>query len=229
VETPSATYLYDKEGAGFVSILDADGQDWIGWSQEAGSAGAYRGLPNLGPCCHPGYEGARTVVDEATEEGARIRSTGTDGATEWEVMWEFELDHATLTVVKAPAAYYLLYEGTPGGRLGSEDSLLTSSGPSSRMALPSASLEQDLPAPEWVLFEDEALARGLLLVHHEDDAIGDRYWTMDGVMTVFGFGRTCRGACWGLSAAPQHLSVAFIDDATFAKASARARALLDAR
>src|SRR6478672_11164195 len=31
VETPSATYIYGKKGAGFTSILDQGGRDWISY------------------------------------------------------------------------------------------------------------------------------------------------------------------------------------------------------
>ncbi|MBI5772118.1 MAG: hypothetical protein HZA89_00055, partial [Verrucomicrobia bacterium] len=44
VETPSATYLYGKRGAGFASILDRDGHDWISYRHGGRSAGEYRGL-----------------------------------------------------------------------------------------------------------------------------------------------------------------------------------------
>src|SRR4051794_28822902 len=44
VETPSATYLYGRRGAGFASILDKDGKDWISYRPEGKARGEYRGL-----------------------------------------------------------------------------------------------------------------------------------------------------------------------------------------
>jgi CubicO group peptidase (beta-lactamase class C family) len=48
VETPSATYVYGKKGAGFASILDKDGRDWISYRPGGKAKGEYRGLPKCG-------------------------------------------------------------------------------------------------------------------------------------------------------------------------------------
>src|SRR5215470_13324503 len=48
VETPAATYLYGKRGAGFASILDPDGHDWISYRHGGKALGEYRGLPKCG-------------------------------------------------------------------------------------------------------------------------------------------------------------------------------------
>src|SRR5579863_6147975 len=48
VETPAATYLYGKRGAGFAQILDPDGHDWIAYHPGGKAAGEYRGLPKCG-------------------------------------------------------------------------------------------------------------------------------------------------------------------------------------
>src|SRR5450759_3198068 len=48
VETPTATYLYGKRGAGFASILDKDGHDWISYRPGGKARGEYRGLPKCG-------------------------------------------------------------------------------------------------------------------------------------------------------------------------------------
>jgi len=48
IETPSATYYLEKSGAGLSSLIDRDGNDWLGFHPEPGSgaAGEYRGFPN---------------------------------------------------------------------------------------------------------------------------------------------------------------------------------------
>src|SRR6267142_1320819 len=48
IETPHATYLYGKRGAGFASILDHDGHDWISYRHGGKALGEYRGLPKCG-------------------------------------------------------------------------------------------------------------------------------------------------------------------------------------
>lgn len=47
-ETQAAVHFLEKEGAGFSSIVDSDGNDWIGFHPESGTeaGGGYRGFPN---------------------------------------------------------------------------------------------------------------------------------------------------------------------------------------
>ncbi|WP_145271326.1 hypothetical protein [Tautonia plasticadhaerens] len=47
IGTPTATYFYHTLGGGFASLEGADGLDWLGYRPGGGSAGAYRGIPNL--------------------------------------------------------------------------------------------------------------------------------------------------------------------------------------
>ena len=48
IETPTATYVYGKKGAGFASILDKDGRDWVAYHPADKSKGEYHGLPKCG-------------------------------------------------------------------------------------------------------------------------------------------------------------------------------------
>ena len=48
IETPGATYVYGKRGAGFASILDPEGYDWISYRHGGKALGEYRGLPKCG-------------------------------------------------------------------------------------------------------------------------------------------------------------------------------------
>jgi hypothetical protein len=45
VETPTATYLYGKRGAGFAGIRDREGRDWVSYRPGGKARGEYRGLP----------------------------------------------------------------------------------------------------------------------------------------------------------------------------------------
>ena len=53
IETPVATYLYQKEAGGFSNIIDSNGTDWIQFHKSDETAyprsaeSDYRGLPNL--------------------------------------------------------------------------------------------------------------------------------------------------------------------------------------
>ena len=71
----NATWYYHKFGAGFASLEDRDGNDWLSYNpgegpvSKSGSGGKYRGTPNMGHpegYCHPG----NTVSD------SRIVSAG---------------------------------------------------------------------------------------------------------------------------------------------------------
>ncbi len=69
IVTPSATYLYHKEGAGLASLIDREGRDWISYHPGNRSAGEFRGIPNLGEFGHPGYTGERGAVTRVIASG----------------------------------------------------------------------------------------------------------------------------------------------------------------
>ncbi len=214
VITEAATYAYDVLGAGFVSIIDRDGNDWVSWNPTPSASGEFRGVPNLGTCCHPGRGEAApavTTLSASDAERVEIRSVSVDGS--WEVAWEFFSDHARFTVVRPPGKYFMLFEGTPGGALGREDWLGTSDG----VLEPLLGLELDRDiagdssGSEWVYFLDASLGRALVFAHRRDDHLVDTYWTFDHRMTVFGWGRTCPSGCRGLDRAGDGLVLAFSD------------------
>jgi hypothetical protein len=201
IVTESATYFYDKAGAGFTSLLDRDGIDWINFHPEGtpgvpdGQSGWFRGIPNMaqGVFGHPGYSGALSTTAEA--KGAPLPRAMVRSSKEgWQLTWEFHPSCAKMTVRSAPARYWLLYEGTPGGELGDDDLCGRSDG---RVASCGTAWQEDVvnssgvaTGMEWVYFADAAMERSLVLLHDDDD-VTDSYRRMDG-MTVFGFGRAGR-------------------------------------
>lgn len=209
VQTPSATYYYDKDGAGFASIVDKDGNDWLSWKAGGGEQGEYRGIPNMGPCCHPGYSGATTtIVSQAADKA--VLSSSVSG---WRTKWDFFNDHALMTIeAKGSGNYYLLYEGTPGGRIDAGDYFVVPPNDKKSIYTNYDQFHQDI-SPEWVYFGDGGKHRVLFMVHHENDNIQEQYWQMggDAGMTVWGFGRTCVGACQGMSAVPGRLSIGIME------------------
>jgi hypothetical protein len=190
------TYYYHKLGAGFASIIDRDGKDWITWKPGGGPDGEYRGIPNLGVerCCHPGYGvgstrhlAMQTSIVEEKPSSAIIKSVGAG----FEVRWAFSPTHATLTVAMASKAYWFLYEGTPGGAIESGDQLVFLSN-GHKIPISNGTYSLDMPDPEWVFFADSKLDRSLFFAHHEADTHRDTYYRMgsgSGGMTVWGFGR----------------------------------------
>ena len=59
IDTAVATYFFHKDGGGFSSLLDNSANDWIDHNDNVGSAGDFRGIPNIahpddGGYFHPG-------------------------------------------------------------------------------------------------------------------------------------------------------------------------------
>ncbi|UHD17107.1 PKD domain-containing protein [Thiocapsa bogorovii] len=213
--TLAGDWFYHKEGAGFSSLNDLDGNDWIGYSTATGSAGEFRGTPNLVPPgsgghFHPGATTSSSVLLDAGPLRARIQSETLDG--EWGAMWEILPTHATMTVTRAPENYWFLYEGTPGGSLEpSTDLVVRSTGTQSTG---DTSWAQDLPGEEWAYFADPGVGRSLFVSGHLDDSAIDSYRPLDNVMTVFGLGRNQLNAL--LSGTSRRFSVGLVDSTAFA-------------
>jgi hypothetical protein len=216
VVTRNATYYYHKQGAGFASMEDSDGNDWIGFHPSGGSAGNYRGIPNLvhpEGYFHPGNTGLTSTIVHQGPLKLTLRSESNDG--QWACTWEIYPFYARLTVLKRANAYWFLYEGTPGGELDLERDYIVRSTGQRTPAL--ESWEGDIPEPEWLYFGAGNTPRVLYVIHHEDDDAIDSYWPMNGEMTVFGFGR--KGLGKFLEAVPAHFTIGFAEDGDFTIAS----------
>jgi uncharacterized protein YodC (DUF2158 family) len=214
--TTSATWFYHKLGAGFSSLLDRDGLDWLSYHPGGGSAGEYRGIPNMGHpegYCHPGKAASHSQVTAGGPLCVRIQSASNDGMMC--CRWDNFPGYARLTVLQMRTPYWFLYEGTPGGNPGGQ---LDEAGGycvrSDGVRTPlSERWEGPLPAPEWVYFGASNVARVLYLVHHEADAEIDSYWPMEHDMTVFGFGRL--GLEKFMTQVPARFTVGFVEDGAF--------------
>lgn len=196
IVTRAATYYYHKAGAGFASLEDADGNDWIGHHPGGRAAGQFRGIPNLvhpEGYFHPGGTECQTTIVQAGPDKAVLESQSNDG--KWAVRWDILPDFARLTVLEAPKEYWFLYEGTPGGKIDEQNDMCVLS---NSYAMPASERwDTRLAPPRWAYFQDGATGRILYFIHHEDDGDMDSYWPMnessdrrpqDG-MTVLGFGR----------------------------------------
>ncbi len=210
VSTSSGDYVYHKEGAGFASLFDREGNDWIGFHPGDRAAGEFRGIPNLGPYFHPGYTGklgSRTTIEITGPIKARLRSESQDG--KFACVWDFFPDYARMTLLRADQPYWFLYEGTPGGKLDMDgDFWVASDGVKRPVA---ESWVGNLPSPEWAYFGDAKLKRVLFLVNHQNDAINDQFRHMDSSMTVFGFGRRLKSLERFMTATPAQFTIGFIE------------------
>jgi hypothetical protein len=218
VVTPTATYFYDKAGAGFCSILDKDGNDWLSWKKGGGPAGEYRGIPNMGldKFGHPGYAGAHTTTTQKL--GVSLpNAVITSSKDRWNVTWEFLPTFAQMTVSGVGENYWLLYEGAPGGEFSDDDFGWRCDG---TKFLLKESWGGDLvnksavaAGSEFVAFCDPKANRSLVLLH-DDDKIEDSYYPMK-PMTVFGFGRPLRSTKRLMNATPATLVVAMVESRDF--------------
>ncbi len=222
ITTPTATWTYHTEGGGFCSLLDRDGADWVGHWPAGGSAGQYRGFPNLGEAFHPGLPEAddgtpsrstlvawgpvRTVIESETIDG-RFRCR-----------WTILPTHATQHLLVAKAPYWWLYEGTPGGRLDQDRDVHVLGDGSVRRN----SERWDGKVPNgWLYFRSQRNGRCLVLAKHQEDDAPDQYWPMDHQMTVFGFGRRRDDQTRYLTAAPAAFSVGFVEGGDHAEIAQR--------
>jgi putative heme-binding domain-containing protein len=241
VETATATYVYGKRGAGFASLLDKDGRDWISYRPGDKARGEYRGLPKCGQPtkffhCGYGYGQYRTENPFSSrvtlrEAGhVRIESETRDGKSA--CRWDFYPGHATLTLLRIDLpTFWFLYEGTPGGALDAEgDFVIRPDG--SKTTLDHA-WSQVVP---WVCFGASETPVGFVCVNHQDPEPGetDSYvsWPFrrdeaDGSfrdMTVFGFGRKGYRELIqhvpDLKRLPARYSIGFVDRADYTTARA---------
>jgi hypothetical protein len=200
VQSPVATYYYHKLGAGFATLLDTDGADWLGYNpgvgarSDSGSGGKYRGTPNMGHpegYCHPGEAVSDSCIVSSGPVKVTIESESNDG--KMHCQWDIFPGYARMTVLNMREPYWYLYEGTPGGELDMDsDFCVRPAGDGFAKTPVSERWNGDIPASdgmEWVCFADPKQERSLYIVHHEDDEEMDSYWPMNEEMTVFGFGR----------------------------------------
>jgi hypothetical protein len=137
VETPSATYLLGKRGAGLASLIDREGHDWISYRPGDKARGEYRGLPKCGQPtkffhCGYGYGQYKTEnvftsrIVHQTPDHVRVESETRDGKTTG--AWDFYPDRATFGSTSRPTGSST--RGRPAA--GSTRRGISSSGPTAR-------------------------------------------------------------------------------------------------
>lgn len=229
IETPSATWVYHREGAGFSALIDPAGHDWIAYRPQGGAAGHFRGIPNAvfrprqagNNFFHPGHagpKGAETTLVESRPDRVVLRSRSRD--QRWTCEWEIRPDRARMRMTQVPAddsGYWFLYEGTPGGRFESEDLCLR---PGGKLTPLSQDWEATLKDTPWVAFISPERKRALVLIAHEPGDATVSYRPMENAMTVFGFGRALRSLAGQLNA-PLSFTVALLAETEPARIEAR--------
>jgi hypothetical protein len=220
ISAQNATYYYHKHGAGFASLEDSDGNDWLGYNpgvgqtSQSGSGGKYRGTPNMGHpegYCHPGNSVSDTNILSTGPIKVTIESQSHDG--KMYCRWDIFGRYARMTVLKMRLPYWFLYEGTPGGKLDMQtDKCIRVHGRDFIVTGVGEKWQGDIQANEgleWLAFTDPHVGRSIYIIHHEDDEAVDSYWPMNEEMTVFGFGRL--GINKYMQSIPAHFTVGLID------------------
>ena len=222
IDTSIGSYYYHKLGAGFSSLVDTTGIDWIGYDDNiVGSLGTFRGIPNmvppeLGGYFHPGNTDSTTTLISTGPVKTTFSSETNDGL--WEVQWEIYPHTATMTVLRTGTNYWVLYEGVPGGVLDIGDSTVRSFGGFSELSA-FDTWGGDLPGDEWVYITASEVTRSFYMAHLDEDFVYDSYRPASvtaGQMTILGFGR--QNATTQLSRTPERFTIGLIDTNQFSDA-----------
>ncbi|MBK7260179.1 MAG: hypothetical protein IPI01_20715 [Ignavibacteriae bacterium] len=72
-------------------MVDLGGNDWINYHVGGGSAGEYRGIPNLGAIAHPGYTNSTSTLTSTGPLKATVSSQSTDGSSGRATLGNFTL------------------------------------------------------------------------------------------------------------------------------------------
>jgi len=233
VSTPAATYFLEKSGGGLSSMIDKDGIDWIGFHNKEGSAhkGEYRGFPNAVHKQDGSYFHAMNAKTDTSSSTVNIESNDhiqilfSSKNGKWEGQWDFYSDRCdfTMTKISEGYAYWIQYEGVPGGEMNTSDFWFSSANEKKHAI--EESFNGDLPSPEWMAFGDRNSSRMLFVLHHEDDQYPDNYvYRKD--MTVLGFGRQNREQSTKHLTTAQSFSIGFIESKEYEEIEQALRLLL---
>lgn len=210
IHTPTASYWVVKPLGTIVSIEDgeSDAEQWIAFSSGFRPA---RGVPSFPT---PPATRVTTVRDADSQTPTHVRLTAVSDDALWQWVWDFYVTHVTFTINRAPVAYAFAYQGVPGGVLGAEDRLVSSSGVSQGAR---SSFNGDFAGPvEWAYLSDTTLGRSLFAMQHEDDALAERYVVRDNDTSLLSFGNG------QLQALPMRFSLGLIPTTEHEDVEARA-------
>lgn len=228
IQTATGTIFIHKPGGGVSSYNDINGNDWINWSTATGAEGQFRGIPNAvggsNSGFHPGNGGMTgTILSQGpikTTLHFRLAKPGSCNIKRWEGIFEIYPNYSTFTMLQACVSsakaypFWLLYEGTPGGKLDpTTDYVVFSDGSQINTG---QTRNGDLPNEEWAYVVDPnvgAAGRAIFLANHKDDTQNDTFYPDTGkVMTILGFGRDGSTLLIPGSSAPHSYTFGLMDE-----------------
>lgn len=212
IDTQTATYFLQKQNGGFSSILDKSNNhnDWLSFDPASNShaGGEFRGTPNAvfpGGGFHAGFTVGSTSIIYSGPLKTTIESTVSvdkqisGSPFTYKMRYEIYPTFVRATMVQADDSYWFLYEGTPGGSIDSNDSVVRSDGTSTDIntawddndGLGNGSDAAASNGDEWAYFADSGVGKFIFFTHNTTDNLKDSYVLANdnGQMTVFGFGR----------------------------------------
>ncbi len=207
VVSPGGVYFIEKNSGGCSSLIDRDGNDWIGFLKTGdnkpfnSSDSDFRGMPNLvhkgdeNGVGHPGFDMCSTEMADKNILRVRSYSGG------WRYSWNFMEDHSLVSIESTDTtrSYWFLYEGPVAGRFNPKSHYWGNDIDGKRIDKPDYKTGPVSGNWQWVFMGDDNVERTLYLAMVEKDTLTDFFAYMgndpergteseDG-MTVFGFGR----------------------------------------
>ena len=222
IETQAGTYYYHPAGGGFSSLDDADGNDWINYNKTvSGNGGTFRGIPNAvspnnGGHFHPG---SKNMVTTLVNQGPLkvtlhvIEKKAPVSRDKWEGQFEIYPNYTVFTMLTAPYAYWVLYEGTPGGQLQTNSDFVVRN--DGTQTLTSVAWEGDLEPEEWAYFVDPVVERAIYFASHTNDDKTDSYAQQGNLMTKLGFGRKAAAYLLDPAVLPREFTFALMEETVF--------------
>ena len=228
IETATGTLFIHKPGGGVSSYNDLNGNDWVSWNSASGSAGAFRGIPNAVGGNNSGFHPGKgpmtgTILSQGpikTTLHFRLTKAGSCDKERWEGIFEIYPNYSTFTMLQACVSsainypFWLLYEGTPGGKLDpATDYVVFSNGTQINAG---QTRNGDLPNEEWAYVVDPNVGgagRAIFLANHKDDTQNDTYYPDNAkVMTILGFGRNGSSLLIPGTSVPHSLTFGLMDE-----------------
>lgn len=212
IETRAGTWYFDPNGGGFAGLVDANGNDWIGWDGDIpDEGGEFRGVPKArldtalygndeGPFS-PGSNDTLSIIDSGPVRAtvlSRSRNFSLDPASpdgNWEAQFEIGPRSMSFEMLTAQSGvqWRALYQGEPGGTITNADQIILSgqNGNAPTELLGTNFREASLGSPEWAAFLDGDTTRSLVVAATDNPEIDLAITRDTGTerMTIFGFGR----------------------------------------
>ncbi|HEV7523463.1 MAG TPA: hypothetical protein VGP92_00770, partial [Acidimicrobiia bacterium] len=189
ISTQNAIYQYQLQGASISSVFDKQGLNWVSYNTTPGSAGGFRGLPNF-PYpegnFHPGFTNSTTQIIESGPLRIVVESKSNDGI--WAYKTAFYPTYAVSTVEKIDPfhKYWFLYEGTPGGAIKPNQTVVRSN----QVSIPiTATFNSAITVDEYAYVADPDSGRSFFIASNTADGLVDSYFLLENNMTVLGFDR----------------------------------------